>query len=205
MDYKEVIQFIPVSSEVEYKNNNGYHLPDFSAHNPLKAMPPADHACPIDSLYQENQPWLRGWLYSRVGCSEAAADLAQDTFVRLLKTGKVPPQMESRRFLARIAKGLMIDHYRRQQIEQAYLESLCQMPEALTPGPETHHAIVEALTEIDALLDGLPGKVSQALLMRQLDGLSYAAIAKALGVSISSVEKYVARGLAACCLALELA
>ncbi|MGJ3256564.1 MAG: sigma-70 family RNA polymerase sigma factor [Alcanivorax sp.] len=166
-------------------------------------MPPAESVYSLSSLYKENQPWLRGWLYSRVGCSEAAADLAQDTFVRLLKTGKLPPQTESRRFLTRIAKGLMIDRYRRQQIEQAYLESLSQRPEPCVPGPEMHHAIIETLVEIDSLLDGLPGKVSQALLMRQLEGLSYAVIARELQVSVSSVEKYVARGLAACCLALE--
>ncbi len=166
-------------------------------------MPPADTACPISSLYKDNQPWLRGWLYTRVGCSEAAADLAHDTFLRLLKTGNLPPYGESRRYLVRIAKGLMIDRFRRQKIEEAYLESLSQLPEASAPGPETHHAIIETLMEIDALLDGLPSKVRRALLLRQLDGLSYAAIARELSVSISSVEKYVARGLAACCLALE--
>lgn len=97
----------------------------------------------------------------------------------------------------------MIDRFRRQKIEEAHLESLSQLPEASAPGPETHHAIIETLMEIDALLDGLPAKVRRALLLRQLDGLSYAAIARELSVSISSVEKYVARGLAACCLALE--
>lgn len=168
-------------------------------------MSTSDAAGRLNTLYKENQPWLRCWLYSRVGCSQMAADLAQDTFLRLLKSGKVPPETESRRFLTRIAKGLMIDGYRRQQIEQAYLESLSHMQENFTPGPETHHAIIETLTEIDYMLDGLPRNVRQALLMRQLEGYSYAAIARTLDVSVSSVEKYVARGLAACCLSLEAA
>jgi len=161
-------------------------------------MPPTDLAYSMSSLYREDQPWLRGWLYSRVGCSEAAADLAQDTFLRLLKTGNHPPPGESRRYLIRIAKGLMIDRFRRQKIEEAYLESVSRMPEAVAPGPETRHTIIETLMEIDALLDGLPTKVRKALLLRQLDGLGYAAIAKQLSVSVSSVEKYVARGLLAC-------
>jgi len=156
-----------------------------------------------ETLYRAHHGWLRGWLRQRLGCAEAAADLAHDTFVRLLKTGNLPPYGESRRFLRRIAKGLMIDRFRRQQIEQAYLESLSHLPVASVPGPETHHAIIETLLEIEALLDGLPDKVRRALLLRQLDGLSYAAIARELSVSVSSVEKYVARGLAACCRALE--
>ncbi|MFP4138338.1 MAG: sigma-70 family RNA polymerase sigma factor [Halomonas sp.] len=158
---------------------------------------------PIQSLYRDHHGWLRGWLYSRLGCSATAADLAQDTFLRLLKTGNLPSADESRRYLTRIAKGLMVDSYRRRKIEEAYLESLSQLPEALAPDPESHHAIIETLMEIDALLDGLPVKVRKALLLRQLDGLSYAAIAKELSVSVSSVEKYVARALAACCVALE--
>ncbi|MFP4251388.1 MAG: sigma-70 family RNA polymerase sigma factor [Guyparkeria sp.] len=157
----------------------------------------------MSTLYRENQYWLRGWLYSRVGCSEVAADLVQDTFLRLLKTDNQPPADESRRYLTRVAKGLLIDHYRRQRVEEAYLETLSLMPQAHAPDPETRQTVIETLLEIDALLDGLPSKVRTALLLRQLEGLSYAAIAEELSVSISSVEKYVARGLATCCLALE--
>lgn len=166
-------------------------------------MPSIDTSCSMSSLYRENQSWLRRWLYSRLGCSEAAADLAQDTFLRLLKTGNLPPARESRRYLTRVAKGLMIDAFRRQKIEEAYLETLRELPETVAKGPENHHAIIETLVEIDTLLNGLPEKVRKALLLRQLDGLSYAAIAKELAVSVSSVEKYVARGLAACCMALD--
>jgi len=166
-------------------------------------MPPADITHSMSHLYRENQSWLRGWLYRRVGCSDAAADLAQDTFLRLLKTGRLPPARQPRPSLVRIAKGLIVDRYRRQQIERAYLESLSQMAEPFAPGPETHHAVIETLIDIDRLLDGLPGKVRQALLLRQLDGRSFAVIARELQVSVSSVEKYVARGLAACCLAME--
>lgn len=54
---------------------------------------------------------------------------------------------------------------------------------------------------IDRLLHGLPVNVRRALLMRRLDGMSYRDIAEQLDVSVSSVEKYVARALQACMLA----
>lgn len=163
----------------------------------------ADPTCPLSFMYRENQPWLRAWLTSRVGCSETAADLAQDTFLRLLKSDRRPPTGHSRRYLTQVAKGLMIDDYRRKTIEQAYLARLRAMPESFAPDPEAHHAVIEALLEIDKMLKGLPEKVQNALLLRQLEGLSYGEIAARLSVSVSSVEKYVARGLAACCRALE--
>ena len=39
----------------------------------------------ISGLYQNNHRWLSAWLYQKLNCSEQAADLAQDVFLRLLK------------------------------------------------------------------------------------------------------------------------
>jgi RNA polymerase sigma-70 factor (ECF subfamily) len=62
---------------------------------------------------------------------------------------------------------------------------------------------VQALVEIDAVLQSLPAKAREALLLRKLDGLSYRDIASRLAVSVSSVEKYVASALLACYQALH--
>ncbi|VFR87901.1 RNA polymerase sigma-70 factor, ECF subfamily [plant metagenome] len=59
-----------------------------------------------------------------------------------------------------------------------------------------------ALIEIDAMLDGLGLKVKQAFLMAQSEDLPYAEIARRLGVSRRSVDNYVARAMAHCCLLL---
>lgn len=159
----------------------------------------------VDILYTEHHSWLQRWLCKKLGCNHSAADLAQDTYVRVLVSGRVPPVEESRRYLTRIAKGLLIDRYRRSLIEAAYLESLQQMDATSIPDEETRLIIIETLTDIDTMLNKLPGNIRAALLMRQIDGLSYQAIAQQLNVSVSSVEKYVARGLAACYLALQAA
>lgn len=38
----------------------------------------------VETLYSEHHGWLQNWLSRRLGCPSLAADLAQDTFVRLL-------------------------------------------------------------------------------------------------------------------------
>lgn len=157
----------------------------------------------LELIYRDHHGWLHDWLRRRLNCSDTAADLAHDTYLRLLVKGSVPPADESRRYLTRIAKGLVIDRYRRRQIEAAYLETLRHLPEPQVPGAETRQTIIESLVEIDTMLNRLPSKVRKALLLRQLDGMSYKSIATELGVSVSSVEKYVARGLTACYLYLE--
>lgn len=155
----------------------------------------------LDVLYRQHHGWLSAFLRQRTGCSQGAADLAQDTYLRILSTGLPHGMEQSRGFLARIARGLVIDRYRRKRIEGAYLEQIALYPQEQVPSPETRWLVIETLIELDRLLDTLPGKVRQAFLLHRLDGLGYREIAARLEVSISSVEKYIARALQACLLA----
>ena len=50
------------------------------------------------------------------------------------------------------------------------------------------------------MLDGLGPKIKQAFLLSQLEGLGYAEIAQRLGVSVSSVKKYMAKVVEHCLL-----
>ena len=157
---------------------------------------------PIEVLYGDHHGWLRGWLRKRLGNAFDAADLAHDTYVRILASGATPQPDQSRRHLTQIANGLLIDLYRRRGIEAAYLEAIAALPVALAPSEEVRALAVEALIEVDTILHKLPPKVRMALLLCKLDGLSYREIAERLHVSVSSVEKYVAAALLACCQAL---
>ncbi|WP_277422996.1 sigma factor, partial [Pseudomonas viridiflava] len=38
----------------------------------------------LTALYHDHHRWLNGWLRQRTDCPHNAADLAQDTFVRVL-------------------------------------------------------------------------------------------------------------------------
>lgn len=161
-------------------------------------MPTTAPSQSIETLYQNHHSWLRGWLGKKLGCSHSAADLAQDTYVRLLVSGHVPDVSQSRGHLTQIAKGLVIDLFRRRRIETAYLDALNALPEPETPSIEMRALIIETLIEIDMLLHKLPHKVRKAFLLCKLDGLSYCEIASELNVSVSSVEKYIAQALVAC-------
>lgn len=151
----------------------------------------------LQSLYQDHHAWLCGWLRRKLANPADAADLAQDTFVRLL--GKPPQQIEAlrapRAWLTTAAHGLMVDHVRRQALERAYAETLALAPPPLHPSPEERLLLLETLARIDTLLDGLAPKARTAFLLSRLEGLSYPQIAATLGVCLSSVEKYMAAAL----------
>jgi len=153
----------------------------------------------LHRFYADHHGWLNGWLRRQLGCSQRAADLAQDTFVRVLsKDDDMAAIREPRAYLHTIAKGLLINHWRRRQIEQAYLDALALQPEPVVPSPESQALIVETLLRIDAMLTQLPTRVRSAFLMSQLHGMTYAAIAAELGVSERMVKKYMAQAMLHC-------
>ncbi|WP_353189248.1 sigma-70 family RNA polymerase sigma factor [Pandoraea pnomenusa] len=152
----------------------------------------------VGTLYSDHHGWLRGWLRKKLGNAIDAADLAHDTYLRVLCAGRAPQAEDSRRYLARIANCLVVDLFRRRHLEAAYLETLAALPEAVAPSPETRALVLEALVEIDTLLARLPAKVRTAFLLCKLEGLGYREIAGQLQVSVSSVEKYIAHALREC-------
>ena len=152
----------------------------------------------IGQLYQAHHSWLRGWLSRRTGCHERAADLAQDTFVRLLNARQQQTLQQPRAYLSSIARSLMIDQYRRRELERAYLESLAHFPQVEVPSEETKRLILDSLERIDRLLDQLKPRVREAFLLAQLDGLTCPQIALRLGVSKATVERDLSKALHAC-------
>lgn len=157
----------------------------------------------IESLYSEHHGWLFGWLRRRLGSNCDAADLTQDTYLRLMLSGRLPPDGQSRAYLMQVAKGLVIDLHRRRRLEFAYQEALAELPAACTPSLEQQALIMETLQRIDQVLDGLSHKAREAFLLSQFEGLTYSQIAGRLNVSVGSVRKYMLKAMQACLPLLE--
>ncbi|WP_271407841.1 RNA polymerase sigma factor [Pseudomonas sp. Q1-7] len=156
----------------------------------------------VGLLYRDHRDWLFNWLRKTVQCPHRAEDVSQDTFVRLLARSDLQAPREPRALLATIARGLLVDQFRRNDLERAYLEELAQAPQDLHPNPEDQALILESLREIDRLLGQLSSKARAAFLHNRLDGLGHAEIAERLGVSPSRVRQYLAQGMRQCYIAL---
>lgn len=153
----------------------------------------------VATLYSDHHSWLKGWLQRRLGNAEQAADLAHDTFIRLLSSDRVPVTLkEPRAFLTTVAQHLVSNHWRREKLEKAYLDALAQAPEQYAQSPEQRAILLETLVELDRLLDGLPAIVRHAFLLSQLDGQTHAEVAAALDISIPTVKRYILKALQRC-------
>jgi DNA-directed RNA polymerase specialized sigma24 family protein len=137
----------------------------------------------VHDLYSSHHRWLQGWLRKKLGCTWDAADLAQDTFLRVLLKRQ-----------AEVQQGLDAPR----ALEQAWLETLSLMPEPQTPSPETRQMVLQALVAIDAMLDQLKPQVRAAFLWARLEALTCPQIAERLGVSLATAERYIATALRHC-------
>lgn len=155
------------------------------------------------SIYRSHHGWLLSLLLRKLGNIDSAADLAHDTFARLLKAGDAASLREPRAYLTTVSTNLTADYFRRQALERAYLEAVACLPEPTAPSPESRALILESLTAISCALDRLPARVRDIFLLAQVDGLPYRDIADQMGVTVNVVQKAMAKAYVQCCLVLN--
>lgn len=161
-------------------------------------MPSPSHTAAVQSIYTQHHSWLYGWLKGRLSSTSDAADLAHDTFVRILAARNAADIREPRDYLITIARGLVIDRYRRRAIEQAWLQSMAARPEAVVVSEEEKAVIIETLLAVDKTLASLGMRTRKIFMLTQIDGLTYQQAADQLGLSISSIKKHMIRALTEC-------
>lgn len=150
----------------------------------------------LHTLYCDHHHWLQTWLRKRLPTPHDAADIAQDTFVRLLsKPRDLAGVQNPRAFLTIVAKGLVLDLQRRQRLERDYLDALAALPPALHPSPEERYLALEALRQLDRVLDALPPRTRMIFLYSRLDGMKQDAIARLLGISTVTVRAHQAQAM----------
>ncbi len=149
---------------------------------------------------------LEKYLARKLDSPDDAAELAQEAFLRLHRLEQPENLDNARAFLFQVATNLAVDQLRRRQLHYRFLN----MEKALSPegeptdanaagaSPEQIVGARERLQSIYQAVEELPFKVRQAFLLHRRSGLSYSAIAEQLGVSVSSVEKYILQALKHC-------
>lgn len=160
------------------------------------ATPPS-----LETLYCDHHGWLQAWLRRRLGHACDAADLAHDTFVRLLGGASQPRfacMAEARAYLRTTARNLCINLWRRQEIERAWLDTLAALPEDQCPSAERQVVVLQALEEISGMLQALSAKAARAFTLAVVCEMTDDEVGVELGISGRMVRKYVAQAMLAC-------
>ncbi len=165
----------------------------------------------LAELAERYGPALERFLTRKLDNPADAAEVAQETFIRLYRL-EHPDQLDNARaFLFQVASNLAVDQLRRRSLHYRFLKAEIRdggdgeviEGSADTASPEQILSSREKLARIYEAVDRLPEKCRQAFLLHRSSGLSYGDIAKELGVSVSSVEKYILQALKECRKALS--
>ena len=146
----------------------------------------------INGLFEEVYPPLFRYCNRLTGDPDAAEDLAQEAFVRLLDRGPRGPARGLRVWIFRVATNLVRDSARQSSTRRRILAG--SPPPDPVAGPETDMERVETIREVRAALEQISPRDREVLLLRQ-EGFSYKEIAQVVKVSPTSVGTVLARAL----------
>jgi len=126
------------------------------------------------------------------GSRQDAEDVLQDVFVRAFRALRGDErEVNVRAWLYRVAHNRCIDHLRRPEPPAPELIELSSRKPLHDPLEEAERR--EHLKQLVADVARLPDQQRSALLMREIDGLSYADMAGALDVTVPAVKSLLVR------------
>jgi len=125
------------------------------------------------------------------------ADLLQDVYVRVYEAALKQIPESTRAFVFATARNLLINRVRREQIipieAVADLDALgVAMDE---PGPDRSVIARDELRRLQDVLDRLPRRSREAIVMKQVEGLSRREIATRMGVTEKTVKWHLNEGV----------
>ena len=150
----------------------------------------------ICALVAEHSPALYRVAYSVTRNAPEAEDAVQETFLRVLKhREKLSEIRDTRVWLVRITWNVVLDKKRRSKTRPE-TDDIADMTRTLrATGPCAEASVVssEGYGKILGLIDTLPSKERQALLLSAVDELSTMEIAAVLSTTESSVRSRIFR------------
>lgn len=145
----------------------------------------------FQAAFERHYESLFRYLHRLVGDADVAADLAQESFVRLLDQDVPEAQVKS--WLFTVGTNLVRDRARTRSRRARLLRQPEAAPER-PADPEERAARRERIESVRVALDRLSERDREILLMRE-EGFRYAEIARVIGVKPSSVGTLLARAL----------
>lgn len=158
----------------------------------------------VEALIKDHGDALLRFLARRMRSMEDAEDIAQTTFEKLYSLDDPDKLDNPKAFLFQVAANLSIDQLRRETLrrnhrDQEIKQGLGEEGEIRERDPDLERTL-EAQEQLELIyrsLSDLPMNVRQAFILNRERGMTYPEIASQLGVSVSSVEKYILQALKA--------
>lgn len=162
--------------------------------------PRADHAAGFDAFVRDHQPELLRFLHGRVPHGQDAADIAQESWTRLLRYWGQQPPAALRALLFGIARNLLHNHWRWSRLRQIEQPTDFAEFDRISDSPDQERQLQgqRSLARLEAAVEALPPKCRAVFLLSRIEGLSNGEIARRCGISVKMVEKHLGRAIGRC-------
>lgn len=121
-------------------------------------------------------------------------DIRQDIYAQLLAAAERGIPAQTKAFVMRTARNLLIDRIRHEQIVPIDpvpdLDAL-----AVAVEPEGNVVARDILRKLHSALDRLPPRCREAIILRRVEGLSRREIASRMGISEKTVAEHITNGM----------
>lgn len=151
----------------------------------------------VSRQFRDARGKLLGWIRRRVPDPVEAEDLLQDTFLRVTQRDSTEEVAHFEGYLYRTAESVLADRYRRRVVRRADAHVILEPDEHRAEDADALRALLakERLRAVTASLMHLPERTRAVFVLRRIEGLRYGEIATRLKVSLSTVEKDMARAI----------
>lgn len=155
----------------------------------------SERAAEVSRLFREHNRALVLFLASRLRDIQAAREVAQEAYVRVLQLENFGAVGFLRSYLFKVAGNLAIDRIRQQQ-SRARLDQTADFEDFLDEIPPERTVIArEELAFLGRLVGELPAKYQQAFRLHRLEDQSFDDIARQMGLKERMVRRYVTNAL----------
>jgi RNA polymerase sigma-70 factor, ECF subfamily len=125
---------------------------------------------------------------------EDAQDAAQDVFMKAYRGLKdFRPDASIYTWIYRIAVTTCLDYKRKSRREMFRNEPLAENLPSDEPSPDQLYESSEKTAAVQLAFQNLPEKLRAAIVLREMEGLSYEEIARVLHTSIGTVKSRISR------------
>jgi RNA polymerase sigma-70 factor (ECF subfamily) len=155
-------------------------------------------AASFDAFYRSEHDRLFHYFRKKAN-REAAPDLVQEAFARMLRSGAFERVENPRAYLTRTAHNLLIERARTWHRKHCMLYPLDEARDAaVLPEQELGLEAAPLRKALRKAILGIPRRTRRIFLMSRLRHQTYRQIAEELGLSPKTVEHHVARALVRC-------
>jgi RNA polymerase sigma-70 factor (ECF subfamily) len=169
------------------------------ADEPEAAAVGDSHVAFVTGVFVRFQRSLLRYLRNLLARREDAEDVAQETYLRLVRAAALDrSEIRVRAFMFKAATNLAYDRFRQRRSQGRHDDGELKALLDDTPAADRVVALEQAVGIVERTLLGLPPRCRQVFLLRASHECSYEEIAERLGVSKRTVEREMKTALDAC-------